>query len=150
MVELLMNIVSPNALTNNRWCAIHYAAMNGHVNVLEMLLRDKRVIFNGTTILTKARNSRGRQALHLAAQYGQLEAVRFLLSDPRIDPLSVADDMTAFEMAAEAHHVEIAHLLFDRCSSACPTAADRRLTRSICNNASVEYSSLPYYPVPNK
>jgi len=77
---------------------------NGHVNVAEVLLTKTSlpVDFQGVT---------GNSALMFAAQWGQLEAVDYLLKAAADVALTNASGDTALSLAMKGGHREVAELL---------------------------------------
>ena len=92
-VKTLMSHVDP---INN---AIGWAARNGHIEVVELLLTDGRA--------DPSANS--NCAIRLAAEYGYAKVVELLLADKRINPS--AGDNYAIRWAALNEHFEVVKLL---------------------------------------
>jgi len=60
-----------NQADRQGWTPLHHAAFNGHVSVISYLIRSDADVF--------AKDRRGNQAHHIAAEAGQLEVLRELL-----------------------------------------------------------------------
>ncbi|GAB1393381.1 ankyrin repeat domain-containing protein [Rhodocyclaceae bacterium] len=90
-------------LNHDGWNPLHYAAFEGHADIISILLA------SGADINLKAPNA--YTALMLAAKRGHLEAVRTLVGANA--DLSVADpeEGTALDMAQKANHTEVAAFL---------------------------------------
>lgn len=71
----------------------------------------------------------GNAPIQWAAQYGHLEVIRLLLSDPRVDP-SVEDNY-AIQMAAQYDYLEVVRLLL----------SDQRVDPTNLDNAPIRYAS---------
>jgi ankyrin repeat protein len=69
----------PLLLPFNTFAALHEASVEGHVEIVDLLLRDERVD-------PAVKNSGGRTALHMATSRGHSEIVKLLLADQRTDP----------------------------------------------------------------
>jgi hypothetical protein len=97
---LLMRKVEPN---HAGWTPMHYAAFNGHPQIIAKLLA------SGGDANLRAPN--GWTALMLAARNGNLEAVRILVGAGA--DLNVADPEfgTALEIARKGNHADIAVFL---------------------------------------
>jgi len=67
---LLDNGAKPNALTDSQESPFHMAAKRGNADILKVLIESKKVDKNGTTNM-------GATALHLAAEGGHEEAVKY-------------------------------------------------------------------------
>ena len=79
--------------------AIRFASMEGHIEVVRLLLQDPRVdpsVSNNEAILNAVSN-------------GHTEIVRLLLQDPRVDPTD--DNNWAIRDASELGHTEVVRLL---------------------------------------
>ena len=76
-------------------CAVRYASGNGHVEVVELLLRDERV----------DPSVRDQQALYWAAVRGHMPVLERLLRDERVDPS--ANGQCAIRWAIEAGRVVV-------------------------------------------
>jgi len=79
--------------------AIQYASEHGHLEVVKLLLSDKRV----------DPAAKDNFAIRLASGKGHLEVVKLLSSDKRVDP--AAKDNFAIGYASENGHLEVVKLL---------------------------------------
>jgi ankyrin repeat protein len=98
--------------------AAHLAAMAGRVDILEALksrVQSSRYPTSGSTASFEARDAAGCTPLHVAARFGRLAAVQWLLSqDWGERSLVLACDTggwTALHLACEAGHAEVAGAL---------------------------------------
>jgi surface antigen len=128
IVRLLGIGVDPSDQNN---FAVRRAAENGHVAVVDQLLRDPRVdssFYDNEAVLYAARNghlaiveqllqdkrvdpsARNNLAVRLAAKNGHLAVVERLLQDARVDP--TADDNCAVRWAAENDRLAVVNQLF--------------------------------------
>jgi ankyrin repeat protein len=108
MVAYLLSIpcISPNAARSDGSSPLHLAIRYGS-EVVNVLLSDSRID-------VKAINNEGEQPLHYAARLGKREALKLLISDPRIDPwaktLEVDPSLKgndAMDLAIEAEHKHV-------------------------------------------
>ena len=104
-VKLLLSLqkVQPSYRCNY---SIQIASENGHANIVELLLNDKR-----------ANPSFG--SLDLAAENGHLNVVKLLLNDPRVDP--TYDQNMSIVFANQNNHTHIVELLWN----------DRRIKKTL-------------------
>jgi hypothetical protein len=79
--------------------AIRWAAPNGHLDTVKLLLQDNRV----------DPSDGGNYAIQGAADNGHLEVVKLLLQDHRVDPSD--NDNYAIRWAARNRHLEVVKLL---------------------------------------
>ena len=93
---LLRAGVNPGGYENS---AIKMAAREGRLEVVRLLLSDKRV----------DPSTRTNFAIKMAAENGHLEVVKLLLQDPRVDPSDGGD--YAIRRAATNGHLELVELL---------------------------------------
>jgi hypothetical protein len=84
----------------NRVTALHWAADEGHVEVLRVLMEDK-----------DAKDANGWTALHWAAFKGHVEAMRLLMESGADMDAKDADGWTALHCAANNGHVEVIRVL---------------------------------------
>ncbi|KAL0272854.1 UNVERIFIED_CONTAM: hypothetical protein PYX00_005679 [Menopon gallinae] len=101
------------------YSALHHAALNGHQDIVELLLTHEA----STNIL----DSKGSSPLHLAAWAGNIDIVRLLLchgpSVPNVN-LTTKDNETALHCAAQYGHTEVVTLLLEH--SCDPTIRNSR------------------------
>ncbi|XP_042226108.1 serine/threonine-protein kinase AtPK1/AtPK6-like isoform X2 [Homarus americanus] len=83
--------------------AVHWAAVGGHVQVLQVL-RDRGCNLSALT-------ADGSTVLHLAADYGNLEAVTWLVGEGLDPSVKNTENFTAGELAKAAGHAKIYHYL---------------------------------------
>ena len=87
------------------WTAIHYAALNGNVKVLQKIWRMRPQPPIGQ------KNNYGQTALHLAAAGGELKSTQWLVGHG-IDPQAVDEDNeTAKDVAKSVGKTEVANFL---------------------------------------
>jgi ankyrin repeat protein len=86
---------------------IHMAAMDGHSEIVKILLRDFR-----DRLQVDAQNERGETALHLAAKWGKTEILEMLLEDGgvRVDIFN-DDGLDALHLAAGNGHLSATRAL---------------------------------------
>lgn len=85
------------------WAPLHYAATNGHLEVMQLLLDHYAYI--------DAASPNGTTPLMMAAHYGTADAVKLLL-DAGADPtLKNQLGLTAIDFAASAHHADVVGLI---------------------------------------
>ncbi|GKZ32275.1 hypothetical protein AbraIFM66950_001568 [Aspergillus brasiliensis] len=113
VVDLLLQAkVDPNVRDTRGWeqCALHYAAMVGHLSMVESLLR-----YGGDP---NGQDNDGDSPLHYAARDGYAEVARVLLSHGS-EPLSAnnATD-TAMHLAAQNGAIDVMEVLQQRERSA--------------------------------
>ncbi|XP_072421006.1 ankyrin repeat and death domain-containing protein 1A [Chiloscyllium punctatum] len=77
------------------------AAQRGHLKILEFIMEDLEDVW-----LDKADNMQ-RTALHLAASYGNLEVVEFLIGSGCVHGLKDKEQNTALHLCARSGHVEV-------------------------------------------
>ena len=109
MVKLLLKDprADVRALSKEGWSALHYAAFEGHVEVVKLLLGDPRVE-------VRAVDENGWSALHFAAGDGHVEVVNLLLEDPRVDANARTNNYkTPLHLAASKNHHKVVRLLLD-------------------------------------
>ena len=85
--------------------ALHWAAREGHVECVKMLLEHENIEVQSTAV-------KGQGPLSVATQFGRLDCVRILLEDLRID-VNAKDTYgnTPLSLAALNNHAEITGLL---------------------------------------
>lgn len=103
--DLLINGTSPNLTDVSGRPAICWAALEGHVAIIEELLKAPRIFVN-------AKDQQGSTALILAAQRGHAEAVDALIRAKGVDlNLDNNDGMTALMYAAQSGSLHIVQAL---------------------------------------
>jgi uncharacterized protein len=90
---------------------LHYAAANGHADILEFLLSDSST--DTLKSLCDHKNKEGSTALHWAALNGRLEAVQVLLNKGATPTLVNGAGKSAMTLAATSEHQEVTHLLLN-------------------------------------
>lgn len=108
------------AAQNNQ--AFHWACRNGHLEIVNVLLDDKRIVPDNETFLFTCRN-------------GHIDVVKRLLADPRIDP--TYENNLAIIWAGSSGHPEIVSLLL----------ADPRVNPKDEMGICIEYSDGSYCEV---
>jgi surface antigen len=116
MVELLLPFVDPSAEDNY---AIRWASQNGHLAVVERLLKDERV----------DSSANDNHAIRSSSEKGYVAVVERLLQDERVDPS--AEDNYAIKMASRNGHVAVVERLL----------ADKRVDPSAENNYAIRWAS---------
>ena len=97
--------VDISALTGKKTTALHYAAMEGHANVVRMLLEVGAEI--------DARRDGGVTALHFAAERGREDVVRLLIEAGANVNAKRDDNATPRYLAAAANHESVQELLLE-------------------------------------
>lgn len=99
--------VNLNAATEKGLTSLMLASLQGHVEVVKLLLASKKVDVN-------AKDITGTTSLMAAAKRGHVEIVRLLLeADAKLDNQS-EQGMTALAMAAMDGHMDVVNLLVSR------------------------------------
>ena len=103
-LDLVRQLVARDADVNKPgWAPLHYAATNGHVAVMRLLLQHHAYI--------DASSPNGSTPLMMAAQYGTPEATKLLLEEGA-DPLLKNElGLSAIDFAFRANRVESAQLI---------------------------------------
>lgn len=104
--------------------AVKNASRNGHLEIMKILLADKRV--NPSVD--------NDYAIRMAAENGHLEVVKLLLADNRVDPS--AGDNHAIQMASWDGHSGVVKLLLAD-GRADPTAADNEAIKLASSNGQI-------------
>lgn len=102
--EIARQLMSKGAdINKSGWSALHYAATNGHLPIMQMLLDAKAVV--------DARAPNGNTPLMMAARYGTIEAVRFLIAAGAEPALVNLSNQTALDFAVGASRPDAIALL---------------------------------------
>jgi hypothetical protein len=103
-------------LPGNNNYPIRWASVNGHLELVRLLLEDSRV----------DPSSIANAPIRYASENGHVDVVRLLLTDPRVDPS--AEDNYAIRFASHYGHVDVVRLLLED-SRVDPTAEDNDAIR---------------------
>jgi len=123
-------------LTADDNAAIQDASSCGHVEVVKILLSDKRV----------DPTADDNHAIRWASAKGHVEVVKILLSDKRVDP--TADNNYAILWASERGHVEVVKILLSD-KRVDPTADDNHAIRWASAKGHVEVVKILYQHDPD-
>ncbi len=103
-LELVKRLVGRSADVNKPgWTPLHYAATNGHLAVIRLLLQHHAYI--------DAESPNGTTPLMMAAHYGSPEAVKLLLEEGADPMLKNKLDLTAIDFAHRANRKESAEII---------------------------------------
>ena len=103
-LEIARKLVARGAdVVKTGWTPLHYAATNGHVPVMELLLEEHAYI--------DAESPNGTTPLMMAAKYGTPAAVKFLLEAGADPTLKNQLGMTAADFAGQVNRRESADLI---------------------------------------
>ncbi|KAI2914116.1 hypothetical protein CBS147320_10415 [Aspergillus niger] len=106
--NLLASEAEFNAQDTNGLTALHIAACEGDMLVVELLLQHPEVDVN-------AQDTDGLTALHIAAGEGHMPVVELLLQHPRVDVnVQDTDGLTALHIAAGEEYSPIVELLLQK------------------------------------
>lgn len=111
VVDLLLQFgkVDVNSLDDQRKTALHYAAWEGHVDIVKVLTKNGHVQINANQ-----RDSEGNTPLHYAAKKGYEFIVKILLGLPKVNVNIVNDkQQMAIHLAAKRGHEKIVDILLD-------------------------------------
>jgi Ankyrin repeats (3 copies)/F-box-like len=89
--------------------AIRFTSQNGHLHVVERLLKDPRGRALPCGLKAVDPSAYDQCAIRLASENGRYEVVKRLLQDSRVDPS--ANDQYAIRWAAENGHLKVVDLL---------------------------------------
>ena len=105
---------NPNAVDENSRTGLHYAAMNGNLEILAILIKANAKL--------NVEDPLGNTPLHLAADHNQTEAGKLLLDvGAEVDPQN-KDGMTPLMIAANRGNLELVRALLAKGAS--PTKTD--------------------------
>ncbi|KAM4795604.1 receptor-interacting serine/threonine-protein kinase 4 [Rhinophrynus dorsalis] len=91
----------------DNWICLHYAAWQGHLNIVKLLAKQQGVNINAQT-------SDGRTPLHLAAQRGHYRVARILVELHCDVNIQNSQMKTPLHVAAETGHTSTARFLLSR------------------------------------
>lgn len=104
LTELCQQLIARGADVNKPgWTPLHYAATNGHLPVLQLLLEHHAYI--------DAASPNGSTPLMMAAHYGTTEAVKWLLNAGADPLLKNAKGLTAIDFAHGADNADAAEII---------------------------------------
>ncbi|WP_342224629.1 ankyrin repeat domain-containing protein [Spiroplasma endosymbiont of Asaphidion curtum] len=98
--------INVNAMIENVLSPLHYAAENGYLAIVKLLLA------NGADVNAKAKN--GATPLHYAAAKGYTEIVKLLLEHGSDINANTSNRRTALHVAAENGHTDVVKLLISK------------------------------------
>lgn len=102
--DLVAKLLARDASVNKPgWAPLHYAATNGHISIMKVLL-DKYAFID-------AQSPNGTTPLMMAAMYGSTEAVKLLIDEGADQSMKNQQGMTALDFAKRANRGESAELL---------------------------------------
>lgn len=103
-LDLVEEMVKKGADVNKTgWTPLHYAASNGHLPVIRLLLESHAYI--------DAESPNGTTPLMMASMYGTPEAVKLLLGEGADPVLKNKQGLTALQFAQRANRLDVAKLL---------------------------------------
>ena len=103
-LDLALKMVSKGADVNKTgWTPLHYAASNGHVAVIKLLIENHAYI--------DAESPNGSTPLMMAAMYGTVDSVKLLLDEGADPSLKNQKGLTALEFARTAERVDSLQVL---------------------------------------
>ena len=116
-----------NLESGDQCTALHYAALNGHIEIIREILR------GGCPI--DINDKFGHTPLHVAAANGQTKVVVELIANGAAKDISVEGIGTPLHLAAESGHFETAKVLLDEECSVLAVDSDgcTALLRAACN-----------------
>ena len=104
LTDLCRQLIGLGADVNKPgWTPLHYAATNGHLATMDLLLEEHAYI--------DAASPNGTTPLMMAAHYGTAEAVKLLLADGADPALRNEQGLTAIDFAQRASRAEAAELI---------------------------------------
>lgn len=102
--ELVAKLLARDAAVNKTgWAPLHYAATNGHISIMKVLL-DKHAFID-------AQSPNGTTPLMMAAGYGSAEAVKLLINEGADQSMKNQQGMTALDFAKRANKSESVEML---------------------------------------
>lgn len=107
LVELLLQKgAQVNARSSSGFLPVHSAAINGHLEVIQILAD------HGADLSIPWQKYFNRNVLHLAAEYGQLQMLPFLMSHSELD-LNTCDEcgLKAIDLAQRNQHHNVKYVL---------------------------------------
>ena len=103
-LELATKLVAKGADVNKTgWTPLHYAASNGHVDVIKLLIENHAYI--------DAESPNGSTPLMMASMYGNAQSVKLLLEEGADSLLKNQIGLTALQFAQRANRPDSAELL---------------------------------------
>jgi len=103
-LELARRLIARDADVNKPgWTPLHYAATNGHLAIMELLLENHAFI--------DAESPNGTTPLMMAAHYGSIEAVKLLLEAGADPSMKNQLGLTAVDFARRADRQDVAELI---------------------------------------
>jgi ankyrin repeat protein len=103
-LELARKLIERGADVNKTgWTPLHYAATNGHLEIMNLLLENYAYI--------DAESPNGTTPLMMAAQYGTAEAVKLLLEAGADSTLKNQLGLTAIDFASKGNRRDSAELI---------------------------------------
>ena len=104
LTDLCRQLIALGADVNKPgWTPLHYAATNGHLATMDLLLEEHAYI--------DAASPNGTTPLMMAAHYGTAEAVKLLLADGADPALRNEQGLSAIDFAQRASRAEAAELI---------------------------------------
>ncbi len=101
---IVQQLIDKDADVNKTgWTPLHYAATNGHLAVMQLLLDNHAYI--------DAESPNGTTPLMMAAHYGSVEAVKLLLEAGADPMLKNAQNLTAIDFAQSAKRQDVAEVI---------------------------------------
>lgn len=102
--DLVTKLIARDADVNKTgWTPLHYAATNGHVAIMKVLIDNYAYI--------DAESPNGTTPLMMAAMYGSTEAVKLLMDEGADQSLKNQQGMTALDFAKRANRGDAVQML---------------------------------------
>lgn len=111
LLEEILKFIGAEAIEAkdiNLFTPLHYAAFNGKVELVKMLL-----LYGADKNPKSAATTRGWTPAHFAAKYGYLEVVRMLLNAGVDKEFKAPFGLTILHIAAESGHIDLVKFLLD-------------------------------------